>query len=73
MDYINLGVERFAGSWIPVVTDLPAEGVRCLVTCESKKGMRSINLAYYMSGFWHGQGSMSGVIAWAYLPACYSK
>ena len=43
--------------WIPVDVQLPPEGVMVLVTCESKKGIRSVNRAYYSDGFWHGSGS----------------
>ena len=59
--------------WVPVDVSLPAENVRVLVTCQTKKGVKSINLAYYLNGFWHGQGSMSGVTAWRPLPAEYDE
>ncbi len=54
--------------WIDVNESLPPEGERVLVCCQTKKGLQSINLAYQSDGFWHGTGSMSGVIAWMPLP-----
>ena len=54
--------------WISVSEKLPSENVRVLVACQTKKGLRSHNLAYYADGFWHGTGSMSGVTHWAELP-----
>ncbi|MBQ3660417.1 MAG: DUF551 domain-containing protein [Firmicutes bacterium] len=59
--------------WIPVDVQLPPEGVMVLVTCESKKGIRSVNRAYYSDGFWHGSGSMAGVTAWMEMPLPYKK
>lgn len=47
---------------------LPNENERVIVCCETKKGVKSINLAYHANGYWHGQGSMSNVIAWMALP-----
>ena len=57
--------------WIPVENKLPRDDDIALVTCETKKGVRSVNRAYYFNGSWHGSGSMSGVIAWAPLPKPY--
>lgn len=59
--------------WIPVDERLPKNlGEMVLVTCKSKKGMLSVNRAYCdTSGFWHGSGSMSGVVAWMPLPEPY--
>ncbi|MBO5408914.1 MAG: DUF551 domain-containing protein [Clostridia bacterium] len=55
-------------SWIDVTEKLPDENVRCLVCCQTQKGFRSHNLAYYADGHWHGTGSMSGVTHWRELP-----
>lgn len=62
------------GEWIPVEEALPENpDVMVLVTCKSKKGMLSVNRAYCdVSGFWHGSGSMSGVVAWMPLPEPYT-
>ncbi len=57
--------------WIPVDEQLPREDKMILVTCHTKKGALSVNRAYYSNGFWHGSGSMSGVIAWMPLPEPY--
>jgi len=59
--------------WIPVGSDYPEEGVRVLVSTCTKKGVKSVNLAYYSDGFWHGQGSMSGVTAWMPLPDVHEE
>lgn len=55
-------------SWIDATEKLPDENVRCLVCCQTQKGFRSHNLAYYADGHWHGTGSMSGVTHWMYPP-----
>lgn len=60
-----------APKWIPEKERLPENDEMVLVTCITKKGVRSVNRAYYSSGFWHGSGSMSGVIAWMPLPEPY--
>lgn len=57
--------------WIPVNEEMPMEGEMVLVTCKPKKGSPNVNRAYYSNGFWHGSGSMSGVIAWQPLPEPY--
>lgn len=54
--------------WISVEERLPEHEDRVLVACRTKKGAQSINLAYHSDGFWHGQGSMSGVTHWMPLP-----
>lgn len=57
--------------WIPVEKRLPEDDSMVLVTCQTKKGIRSVNRAYCDGAFWHGNGSMSGVIAWQPLPEPY--
>lgn len=57
--------------WIPVEERLPEDDRMVLVTCQTKKGIRSVNRAYCDGAFWHGSGSMSGVIAWRPLPDPY--
>ena len=57
--------------WIPVEDRLPEDDSMVLVTCQTKKGIRSVNRAYCDGAFWHGSGSMSGVIAWRPLPDPY--
>lgn len=57
--------------WIPVEERLPDQDDMVLVTCRTKKGMLSVNRAYLGNGFWHGSGTMSGVIAWMLLPEPY--
>ena len=57
-----------APKWISVEERLPEHEDRVLVACRTKKGAQSINLAYHSDGFWHGQGSMSGVTHWMPLP-----
>ena len=71
-DEINALRERDdSGGWIPVEERLPEDEEMVLVTCQTKSGRRSINKAWYGDGFWHGTGSMSGVIAWHPLPEPY--
>ena len=57
--------------WIPAEERLPEDDSMVLVTCQTKKGIRSVNRAYCDGAFWHGSGSMSGVIAWRPLPEPY--
>lgn len=57
--------------WISVDERLPEDDRMVLVTCQTKKGIRSVNRAYCDGAFWHGSGSMSGVIAWRPLPDPY--
>lgn len=59
--------------WIPVSERLPEDERMVLVTCQTKKGIRSTNRAYYDGKFWHGSGSMSGVTAWQPLPEPYKE
>ncbi len=59
--------------WIPVDERLPEDERMVLVTCQTKKGIRSTNRAYYDGKFWHGSGSMSGVTAWQPLPEPYKE
>ena len=61
----------FKEKWIPVEDRLPEYENMVLVSCRTKKGIYSINRAYYSDGMWHGSGSMSGVIAWMPLPEPY--
>lgn len=44
-----------------------------LVSCKTKAGARNVNRAYFMDGYWHGSGSMSGVEAWMPLPEPYQE
>ena len=57
--------------WIPVEERLPEDERMVLVTCQTKKGIRSTNRAYYDGAFWYGSGSMSSVTAWQPLPDPY--
>ena len=59
--------------WIPVEERLPKDERMVLVTCQTKKGIRSTNRAYYDGTFWHGSGSMSSVTAWQNLPEPYKE
>lgn len=59
--------------WIPVTEGLPEDGQMKLVTCKTQKGIYSVNRAYYDGEFWHGSGSMSGVIAWMEMPEPYKE
>lgn len=56
---------------IPVEERLPEDEEMVLVTCQTKTGRKSVNRAWYGEGFWHGTGSMSGVIVWRALPEPY--
>lgn len=76
--YENTGLEpeeimdgRMLTGWIPAEERLPAVDEMVLVSCESMKGIKSVNRAYYSDGFWHGSGSMSKVQAWMPLPEAY--
>ena len=43
------------------------------VTCVAKNGNRSVNRAYIdEQGFFHGSGSMAGVVAWQPMPEPYA-
>lgn len=64
-------LEKLKNQWIPCSVRLPKDDEMVLVTCETKKGTRNVNRAYHSGGFWHGSGSMSGVIAWMPLPEPY--
>lgn len=59
--------------WIPTSYCCPDDDTLKLVTCRTKQGMLSVNRAYYDGQFWHGSGSMSGVIAWADMPPGYGE
>ena len=54
--------------WIPVEERLPENERMVLVTCQTKKGIRSTIRAYYDGAFWHGSGSTSSATAWQPLP-----
>ena len=58
--------------WISVKKELPEEDKKVLVSCETKKGIKNINMAYIdNNGHWHCMGSMSRVTAWMPLPEPY--
>lgn len=57
--------------WIPVTDRLPEDDRMVLVSCKTKKGVKSVNRAYYNGAYWCGNGSMSGVEAWMELPEPY--
>lgn len=58
--------------WIPITEALPKTDDMVLVTCVTKSGLKSVNRAYCDEhGFWHGSGSMAGVVAWLPLPKPY--
>ena len=60
-----MSVTAAKGNWIDVEEQLPEVGEIVAVTCVTKKGVRNWNRAFiYATGFWHGSGSMSGVVAW---------
>lgn len=59
------------GEWVPADKCLPDTDEVMLVSCLTKKGVGNVNRAYYSDGFWHGSGSMSGVVAWMPLPEPY--
>jgi Lar family restriction alleviation protein len=65
---------RRTPGWISVDGRLPEPDTRVLVSCRTKRGQNSINMAYVDErGFWHGMGSMSGVRAWMPLPDAYEE
>ncbi len=59
---------KMGNHWISVKTMMPVDGVKVIVCCQTKKGVQNINMAYQSNGFWHGNGSMSGVTHWQPLP-----
>lgn len=59
--------------WISVEDSLPDSDEMMLVSCRTKKGISTVNRAYFSDGFWHGSGSMSGVVAWMPLPKPYEE
>ena len=59
--------------WIPMTERQPEDDQMKLVTAKTQKGVYSVNRAYYDGQFWHGSGSMSGVIAWADMPEPYRE
>ena len=70
---ITLYFGRSIITWNDPNKILPNNDDKMLVITETKKGLRQINIAYYDGQFWHGMGSMSGVIAWAYMPDVYPE
>lgn len=70
-DYIKAVPYPAVLQWIPVTERLPETDEMCLVTAKTQKGVRNVNRAYYMNGFWHGSGSMANVTAWMPLPDPY--
>lgn len=73
IESLSSGSEQKTGEWIPCSERLPDNDDIMLVSCRTKKGVNSVNRAYYADGFWHGSGSMSGVTAWMLLPEPYTK
>lgn len=59
--------------WVPVTERVPDDEEFKLVTCVTKKGVRNVNRAYYSGKYWHGSGSMSGVVAWMDMPEPYTE
>lgn len=59
--------------WIPVDERTPDDDRMVLVSCSTKKGVKSVNRAYFDGRHWHGSGSMSGVEAWMELPEPYER
>ena len=57
--------------WIPVSERVPDNDDMVLVSCKTKKGVKSVNRAYWNGHYWCGSGSMSGVEAWMPLPDPY--
>ena len=57
--------------WISTLERLPEDENIVLVTTMTKKGLRNVNRAYCIDGYWHGSGSMAEVIAWRPLPEPY--
>lgn len=73
LDTVISAVQQMPG-WIPIKNGLPEPGEMVLVSCQAKNGRSSVNRAYMDDqGFWHGSGSMSGVVAWQRLPEPYSE
>ena len=56
--------------WIPVDQRLPETDEYVLVSCKTKKGVKSVNRSYYSGKFW--AGVMPEVEAWMPLPEPYS-
>ena len=69
--YLSSKKKSGNNGWISVEERLPEDERMVLVTCQTKKGIRSTNRAYYDGTFWHGSGSMSSVTAWCPLPEPY--
>ena len=72
-EYLSSKKKNSNDGWIPVEESLPEDERMVLVTCQTKKGIRSTNRAYYDGAFWHGSGSMSSVTAWQPLPEPYKE
>ncbi len=72
-EYLSSKKKNSNDGWIPVEERLPEDERMVLVTCQTKKGIRSTNRAYYDGAFWHGSGSMSSVTAWQPLPEPYKE
>lgn len=62
-EWIN-DADKTNDGWILASEQLPTDDEVKLVTCQTKKGVRTWNRAYYSNGSWSGSGSMSNVIAW---------
>lgn len=56
--------------WISADKQVPEanDNIKYLVCCQTVKGIRSVNMAWYDGSHWHGMGSMSGVTHWMTLP-----
>lgn len=53
--------------WFKFPENEPTDEDLKLVLTKTKAGVYGWNRAYYDGTYWHGSGSMSGVLAWADL------
>ena len=72
-DWLRALPEMGAQEWVSVAERFPETEEPVFVTAKALNGSLSVNRAYYKTGYWHGPGNMSNVIAWMPMPKPYEE